>query len=176
MGKKTYTFVLNFGYAESGRLSFLPWTSQVTFSNAKEALIDLATFLKEEFLLKHRSEPHKCCTASKEKDPQADFCAKCGRSLAEEEFDPEGYMEWVTEIANCDVDSFHGDYIDWDESKRWQSNGLEGALTKGANTRFVYVAEKVLAAAIGHSPDDRVTIDSIFKDRTKSGGSSFSFW
>ena len=174
--KKTYTFVLNFGYAESGGLAFLPWTSQVTFATAKEARVDLAAFLKEEYLLKHASELRKCCQASKEKDSQAVYCAKCGQSLTEEEFDPEGYMEWVAEIAGCDNDTFHGDYIDWDESKRWQSNGLEGALTKGANTRFVYVAEKVLAAAIGHSPDDRVTIDSIFKDRTKSGGSSFSFW
>lgn len=174
--KKKYTFVLNFGYAESGRLSFLPWTSQVGFANAKEALIDLAEFLKEHYWQKYGPKPRKCCKATKEKDPQAEFCSKCGTSLAEEEFDPEGYMQWVSEIADCDTDTFHGKFIEWDESKRWQSDGLEGALTKGANTRFVYVAEKVLAAAIGHSPDDRVTIDSIFKDRTKSGGTSFSFW
>ncbi len=172
---KTYTFLLNFGYAESGGLSYLPFTSRKRFATAKGALIDLAEFLKEHYVQRYTPKLRKCCQANRAKDPTAEFCAKCGTSVADAEFDPEGYMEFVEGIANCDVDGFHGGYIDYDDGYRWQSEGIDKALKNGS-IRLVYVAEKVLAAAIGHSPDDRVNIDSIFKDRTKSKSNSFSFW
>lgn len=170
--KKSYTFVLNFGYVESSRLSFLPWSSRDKYANARDALVDLATFLKEKYLEKHATKQKKCCGLSKEKDPKSEFCSKCGRPLAEELFDPEGYMEFVSGIGDCDVDTFHGDYIDWDESGRWQTDGLEGA----KNQRFIYQAEQVLAAAIGHSPNEGRTFDEICKERTKNKIESFSFW
>jgi hypothetical protein len=175
--KRPYTFLLNFGYAESGGLSFLPWTSRVTFSTAREALVDLATYLRDVYVSKSVREPRACCVGSREKDPGAQFCHKCGRVLAEVEFDPEAFMQWVSEIGVCDTDTFHGDYIEWDDEARWEAGVLEGALVKGGGgARIVYTAEKVLAAAIGHSPDERVTIESIFEARTKSGSSHFSFW
>jgi hypothetical protein len=171
--KKAYTFVLNFGYVESSRLSYLPWTSQQKYANARDALVDLATFLKEKFLEKHAVKVKKCCTDSKAKDPSAEFCRKCGRSLVvDEDFDTEGYMEFVSGINDCDIDTFHGDYIDWNESDRWQTSGLEGA----SNQRFVYQAEHMLAAAIGHNQHKDRTFDALCKERTKQKTDSFSYW
>jgi len=171
--KNTYTFLLNCGYAEDAHLAFLPFSSREKYATAKEALTDLAVFLKDEYV--KRNTPKRCCEASRTKEPTAAFCGKCGGPLADAGFDPEGYMHFVSEIAGCNVDSFHGGYIDYDETLRWQSEGIEKALDNGS-IRVVYIAEKVLAAAIGHSPDERVSIESIFKGRTKSSGSSFSFW
>jgi hypothetical protein len=171
--KKNYTFLLNCGYAEDAYLSYLPFTSRYKFATAREALIDLALFIKEQYVQRYAHEPKKCCKANRAKDPSAEFCAKCGHKIANEEFDPQGYMQFILDMACCcTVDSFHGNFIDYDEDARWQSEGIN---TKDA-IRCVYVAEKVLAAAIGHSPDDRVNIESIFKDRTKSKDNSFSFW
>lgn len=171
--KKPYTFVLNFGYAESGGMSFTPFTSKVSFATAKEALIDLATFFKEQYLLHHAVKLKKCCEANKAKDPAVEFCAKCGRSVVDEEFDAEGYMEYVQSVDGTNCDSFHGDIMDYDQSFRWQCEGLES----GKNLRFVYQAESVLATCIGHSPyPDKVTLQRIFKDRTQRKSTSFSFW
>jgi hypothetical protein len=170
--KKEYTLVLNFGYVESSRLSFLPWTSKEKFANARDALVDLATYLKEKFLERHEVKPKKCCLDSKAKDAEAKFCKKCGRSLeVDEDFDVEGYMEFVVGIGDCDIDTFHGEYIDYNDGDRWQAEGMEGG-----NQRFVYQAEKVLAAAIGHTPDERRTFETICKERTKNKTENFAFW
>lgn len=172
--KKRYTFVLNCGYAESQKLASVPFTSRGTYANAKEALLDLAHFFKEHF--RSNEPPKKCCAASKEKAANDPYCSKCGTYLAEEAFDPEAFMAFIQGISDSDLDSFHGDFIEYDESLRWQSEGMDVIEKKGMQTRFVYQAEKVMAAAIGHSPDDRVNIDTIFKRRTESKEKSFSFW
>jgi hypothetical protein len=169
---KQYTFVLNFGYVESASLSYLPFSSTNKYRDAKEALIDLALFLKEQFLLKHGFEYKKCCLITKEKDSEAAFCSACGKSLAEEEFNDEHFTEWLTDMSCTNLDLFHGEFIDYDESLRWQSNGLEGA----PNQRFVYQAEWVLAAAIGYPQRDDQTFEDICKDRTKAKRESFSYY
>jgi hypothetical protein len=171
--KKEYTLVLNFGYVESSKLSYIPWTSKQKYGNARDAVVDLAMYLKEKFLEKHEVKLKKCCLDSKAKDAEAKFCKKCGKSLeVDEEFDVEGYMDFVHCIGDCDIDTFHGDYIDFNDSDRWQAEGLEGA----KNPRFVYQAEKVLAAAIGHSPDERRSFEEICKQRTANKTDSFAFW
>lgn len=170
---KTYTFLLNFGYVESTRLAYVPFTSTVELANAKLALVDLANFLKEHFLEKHGPKLKKCCLANKEKDPHAQFCSKCSRSLVNEDFDVEGYMDFIKEIGECDIDTYHGNYVEYSDDLRWDPTG---GLGPEKDTRLVYNAEKVLAAAIGHSPDNRVNIEKIFEQRTKSGSDSFSFW
>jgi hypothetical protein len=169
---KQYTFVLNFGYVESSSLSYFPFSSTGKYRNAKEALLDLAKFLKEQYLLQHTAKPKKCCTASKEKDSAAEFCSKCGKSLAQEEFDDEHFIEWLNNMSLSNIDSFHGEFIDYDDDHRWQSGGLEGA----PNQRFVYHADWVIAAAIGypHHPDQ--TFEDICKDRTKSKRESFMYY
>lgn len=169
--KKSYTFLLNFGYAESGMLAFVPCTSKQTYANAKVALIDLAIFFKEKFLENTQVTLNKCCLECKAKDAEAKFCSKCRTSLKENDFNDEEYMEFVQNVG-CSSNDSVGDYMEWSDEHRWEI----GMLGPDKNTRVVYVAEKVLAAAIGFSPDDRVTIDSIFADRTKSGSDSFSFW
>lgn len=169
---KQYTFVLNFGYVESASMVYMPFTSLNKYKDAKDALLDLANFLKEQYLLKYQSKPKKCCLASKDKDPTAEYCSKCGHSLEEEEFDAEHFQEWLKEFDCSNVDSFASNYIDYDESFRWQSNGLEGA----PNQRFVYNAEWVLAAALGHPHRDTQTWEKICQDRTKAKRESFSYY
>ena len=173
MAKKAYTFVLNFGYAESARMSFMPWTSSEKYATARDALVDLGTYLKEKYEERHEVKPCSCCTASLSKDEEAIYCGKCGRSLkVDDEFDVEGFMEFVSEMNGCDVDTFHGEYIDYSEDARWQPGFLEGT----SNQRFVYQAEKVLAAAIGHTPDEQSTLEVICATRTKSKDEIFTFW
>jgi hypothetical protein len=169
---KSYTFVLNFGYVESSGLSYMPFTSSGKYKGAKEALVDLAKFLKEQYLVQHESKPKKCCLASKAKDASAVYCAKCGHTLAEEEFNDEHFVEWLRELDGLDIDRYHGDYIDYDTSHRWQSEGLEGAV----NQRFVYQAEWVLTAALGYPHREDQTFEDICKERTKEKRESFSYY
>jgi hypothetical protein len=75
-------------------------------------------------------------------------------------------------MSGSNIDSFHGEFIDYDEDLRWQSDGLEGAL----NQRFVYQAEWVLAAAIGYPHRAEVTFEDICKARTKSKSESFTYY
>jgi hypothetical protein len=169
---KQYTFVLNFGYVESSSLSYLPFSSTDKYRDAKEALIDLAEFLKEQYLLQHETKPKKCCIASKEKDATAEFCPKCGHSLTKEEFNDEHFTQWLSDMECANIDSFHGEFIDYDESHPWQYNGLEGAL----NQRFVYQAEWVIAAALGYPHRKEQTFEKICQDRTKTKRESFSYY
>lgn len=169
---KQYTFVLNFGYVESASMVYMPFSSTGKYKDAKDALVDLAKFLKEQYLSKYETKPKKCCIVSKEKDSTSEFCSKCGRSLQEEEFDEKHFQEWLTRMDCSNVDSFHGEFIDYDEDYRWQSNGLEGA----PNQRFVYNAEWVLAAALGYPHRSEQTWEKICQDRTKAKKESFSYW
>lgn len=169
---KHYTFVLNFGYVESSGLCYMPWTSKQTYANAKDALLDLALFLKEQFI----GEPtqlKKCCATSKQKDSEAEFCTKCGESLADPNWDGEQFIDWLRGLDGVDVDTFHGDFIEWDDTHRWQTDGLEGS----PNQRFVYQAEWVLAAAVGYSHGGNpVKFEEICKQRTKNKVESFSYY
>lgn len=170
MTAKRYTFVLNFGYVESQRLAYMPWSSKAKFKDAKEALLDLANWLKERFLTENAAEPKKCCLKTKEKDPEAVYCSKCRRELADPEFDGEEFSDWLRQL-DADIDTFHG-LISWDPSLRWQTDGLEGT----PNQRFVYQAEWVLAAAVGHPKREEITFEAICKARTKSRQDSFTYY
>jgi hypothetical protein len=167
---KNYTLVLNFGYVESSRLAYMPWSSKQKFKDAKEALLDLANFLKEKYLEGNTEEPKQCCLKTKEKDSEAVYCTKCRRELGDPEFDGELFSEWLRDL-DTDVDTFHG-YIDYDQDSRWQAGDLEGA----PNQRFVYNAEWVLAAAVGHPYREEITFEAICKARTKSRKDSFSYY
>ena len=168
---KTYSFLLNFGFAEDGRLGFVPFVSKQKFASAKDAFIDLANFFKDAFLLKEDKPLSKsCCRHSKAINPDSSYCGKCRALLNESEFDGEAYTDFVHMIGGSDTNSYCGDIVDWDDQARWQSK-LPKDLSK---VQIVHVAEKALAAALGYSSDDRVTIDSIFKNQSKTN--SFSFW
>lgn len=167
---KQYTLVLNFGYVESQRLAYMPWSCKQKFKDAKEALLDLANWLKERYLEENATEPKKCCLKTKEKDAEAVYCSKCRRELAEPEFDGEEFSDWLRQL-DTDIDTFHG-LISWDPDARWQSEGLEDA----PNQRFVYQAEWVLAAALGHPIREDITWEKICKTRTKSRQDSFTYY
>jgi hypothetical protein len=169
MAGKRYTLVLNFGYVEQQRLSYMPWTSNQKFKDAKEALLDLALFLKERYLAENTPQLRKCCIASKENGASS-FCAKCGLRLATEEPDGEEFAEWLVQL-DTNVDGFHG-LIEWDPDNRWQSDKLEGA----PNQRFVYEAELVLTVAAGFAGRQDKTFEAICRNRTESQKSSFSYY
>jgi hypothetical protein len=166
---KRYTLVLNFGYVEHQRLSYMPWSSKQKFKDAKEALLDLANFLKERYLEENKTEPKKCCLKTREKDAEAVYCTKCRRELDDPEFDGEEFSEWLCGL-DTDIDTFHG-YISWDPDARWQSEGLEGM----PNQRFVYNAEWVLAAAVGHPRNEAITWEDICHSRTEGRKDSFEY-
>lgn len=168
---KFYTFVLNFGYVESASLSFMPWSSNKKFKDAKEALVDLANFFKEQYCTSSECEPKKCCKATSEKDASAEFCSKCGNRLSPMAFSGDNFIDWLRNMSVCDQDGI-ADFIDWDTKHRWQTGELEGAL----NQRFVYQAEWVLAAAVGHPHHKEITFEDICKTRTKSRKESFSYF
>ena len=67
---KQYTFVLNFGYVESSRLSYFPFSSLNKYKDAKEALVDLAKFLQEQYNLGHATEPKKYDHQGPAKEPK----------------------------------------------------------------------------------------------------------
>jgi hypothetical protein len=167
---KQYTLVLNFGYVESQRLAYMPWSSKQKFKDAKEALLDLANWFKERYLKENEEEPKKCCIKTKENDPEAVYCTKCRREVGEPEFDGEIFSDWLRQL-DSDTDTFHG-LIAWDPGARWQSDGLEGA----PNQRFVYQAEWVLAAAVGHPQREEITFEAICKARTKSRKDCFTYY
>lgn len=169
---KKYTFVLNFGYVESSGLCFMPWTSLGSYKDAKSALLDLALFLKEQYMSQFDQQPKQCCTNTKQKDAEAEFCSKCRRQLTDEVLDGEQFTDWLRSMDGVDVDNFHGEFIEWDDTHRWQSNGLEGM----PNQRFVYQAEWVLAAAVGYSHGGNNTFEKICENRTKSKEESFSYY
>lgn len=167
---KRYTLVLNFGYVESQRLAYMPWSSKQKFKDAKEALLDLANWLKERYLEENKTEPKACCLKTKEKDPEAEYCSKCRRELADPEFDGEEFEDWVQQL-DSDIDTLHG-LISWDPEARWQCDGLEGT----PNQRFVYQAHWVLSAALGQPHHDDITWETICKNRTKSRQDSFTYF
>lgn len=171
MTAKRYTFVLNFGYAESGHMGYMPWTSRRTYKDAKDALVDLATFLKEQFVSDENEPPtKKCCVANHEKEPEAQYCSKCGRDIGATEFDGEEFVDWCRQL-DTDIDTFAG-MVECDREARWQAGLLEGS----PNQRFVYNAELVLAAAVGHVHHDKHDWEAICKARTKSKKDAFTYW
>jgi len=171
MGKR-YTFVLNFGYVESQSLSYMPWVSEEQFKDAKEALVDLATFLKEQFMIDRKPKLKKCCTASKEKDPSSEFCSKCGAQIKDMGFDGEDFSDWLYQMGFTNTDGFHAEFIEWNQNDRWQAGQMEGS----PNHRYVYNAEHVLAAAVGHPKDLKRTFGLLCKERTKSKLDSFTYY
>lgn len=170
MSGKRYTLVLNFGYVESQRLAYMPWTSESIFKDAKDALLDLANYLKEQYTEENKTELKKCCMATKAKDPEAEFCSKCGHSISEPDFDGEDFSDWLIQL-DTDIDTFHG-FIKWNPEARWQAGELEGS----PNLRFVYQAEWVLAAAVGFPKDGHTTFETICKNRTKNKEQSFTYY
>jgi hypothetical protein len=167
---KSYTFVLNFGYVESSGLSYTPWTSAKKYKDAKDALVDLAEFFKEQYLERHQVKHKKCCQASKEKDTEAEYCSKCGRTLEDDGFDPEHFEEWISGMDGHRIDGF-SEIIEFGDH-RWDYGRLEGM----PNQRFVYNAEWVLSAALGHPHRADRTFEEICKERTKKKQDSFSYY
>lgn len=167
---KPYTLVLNFGYAESQRMSFMPWTSKQKFANARDAVIDLAAFLKEMYLSNRDVELGDCCRAVRINQPNVKFCPKCGCNVQDPEFDIDLFSDWLCQL-DSDIDGFNSalDWEQWEEG-RWQAGSLEGA----KNLRFIYNAEKVLAAVV--DDEDYKKFAEICKNRTKSKRDSFTYY
>lgn len=167
MANKQYTLILNFGYAESGRLGFMPWTSKKKFKDAKEAILDLARYLKDRYLENTSRPLKKCCQKSTENEG-AEYCLKCGHPLIESVFVGERFSDWLIGL-DTDANTFH-EYIAWDSDPEWEAG------TFGPNQRFVYQAEAVLAAAVGSPKDPDITFEEICRRRTKSKSDDFTYY
>lgn len=171
MGKKRYTLVLNFGYVESAHTGYVPFTSKGTYKDAKEALVDLANYLKEKYLIEHGNKPKKkCCLATLDKDAAAKFCTKCGYQVIDYEFDLEDFGDWTRKL-DTDLDTFGG-LVEWDDQDRWEAGLLEGA----PNQRFVYQANWVIPAVFGYKHQDGHSFEDICKRRTKSKEDCFKYY
>ena len=171
---KTYTLVLNCGYAEESAISFVPFTSVNKYANAREAVLDFAEFMKEQF--NQTAELKKCCRNSKKADQGANFCRICGARISnyrEDEFDEEAYMNFIHRVcqASC-LDDFAGKFGGYADDERWRLADIADA----KNIRVIYVAEKVLAAAIGYPSRDDRTFEVICEERTARKTEHFSFW
>lgn len=166
---KRYTFVLNFGYVEEAAVGYLPFTSRDSFANAKKALVNLAEYLRDEFMKTITVEPKACCVNTREKDNEALYCSKCRMSLTNLDFDSEEFMQWLRDLNGCTNDSWP---IDWDAEAPWEVGHLEDA----PNPRFVYQAEWVLSAAVGHPYHDEIEFKDICAKRTKEKKESFSYY
>ncbi len=167
---KSYTFVLSFGYVEHCSLYYMPWKSSKKFASAKEALVDLSLYLKKKFEESHNRHISSCCHQSIKADSSADFCSKCGTRL-QHDFDDEEFRDWLFQMSTCDIDTFHGDFIDWEEDPEWESGDLEDA----PNQRFVYQAEWVISTAAGYPYGDK-TFEDLCQERTKEKKKSFSYY
>jgi hypothetical protein len=169
---KAYSFLLNFGYAEDGGLGFVPFVSKQKFASVKAALVDLANFFRDALAEKEgETENRVCCGSTLAIEPSAKYCIKCARSLSAKMFDVDEYIDFVRMIGESDCNSYYSNIVAYDDQARWQSE-----LPKDlSDVKIIYVAEKTLAAALGdeYSPNDQVTLDSIFKKRK---GNSYSFW
>jgi len=170
--KKQYILVLSFGYAEDQALGVIPFTSKRRFASFKEAVVDLAAFFRSHYE-GEPAETKKCCTATLQKDADAHYCSRCRTSLRKEEFNPDQFEDWLSRISGTTVDSYSADFVPYSSDPDWDVCDFEKACAPKANTRFVYQAEKVLCAAIGHSVHPDITLDTIFKARS---GKSVSFW
>lgn len=160
-----YNIILNFGYVESTQLGYVPFASSGDFSSPKEAFMDLVSFFKKAYDKQsdQGQSLKKCCLSNKEKGNE--FCAKCGNELTDTEFEVEEFMDWMIRIALCDIDTYHGEYVDYDSHAAWEALGLD---VENHLNITVLNAEKCFAAALGQSPDDRVDINSIFSDEKDS--------
>jgi len=144
---KSYTLILNFGYAESQTTGYYPFVSTgKKFASAIEAIEDLAEFLKEKFIQANDAQPSikQCCTDSAAANPNAKYCSECGRFLNEEEFtiDDDEFEEFLFELNGSTTDDL-GRIILSDIEDRWELGLFE------KNEVFIYNAEKVISSIIG---------------------------
>lgn len=172
-----YNIILNMGYTSSTRIAYVPFYCFNEFRSAQEAVTDLAKFFKEQYDKRHVERRNKCCVSYKEKGDA--FCAKCGTQLVADKFRVDRFQEYLNDIAGLDLDSY-GDFLD-DETQssdhRWEPSGNHSIPLGESYPHFkhvmVYHAENVIPAAIGHSPDSRVTAKKIFKNPNDS---TYCFW
>lgn len=163
-----YNIILHFGYAEDGSLGFVPFSCDQEFDSPKDAFINLAEFFREAFEKGSAPTLKKCCLLNKEQGYK--FCPKCGSPLSKKDFDAERYVDFVKGIGESNTDSYNGDYVEYTGRNRWEpSYDIE---VPNHHNIIVWVAEKVLAAAIGHSPHPDRNIDNVFAKE----GDRFSFW
>lgn len=165
-----YNIILNFGYAESQGLGYVPFESSKQFASPKEAFIDLANFLKKacegEKILK------KCC--EKNKKENINYCPKCGSNLNTEELDYDTFVAFLGQIESANFDSYSGLIGGYDEDHCWQPE----CINLNGNNIIISEAEKCLAAAIGLNYRDNITIDNIF-GKTETEGEpviNFGYW
>ena len=167
---KTYTLLLNTGYAEGAAVYFTPFQSVHKHKDAKAALLHLANWLRQSYEAHNSTEGFSCCVVASD-NPNNQFCPKCGRSLADREFDPDAFREWICKVCACTMDDIGANDLRWDDPE-WEIGGSPDL----SSARLVFEAEEVISAAIGHSSRKEKTFESICEERTRTKTKHFSFW
>lgn len=154
---KRYCFLLNFGYAEDSYLGLVPFSSEKEFDSVKDAFIDLSKFFLHSYMEKYKEE--ECCTSSRSTKGANLYCAKCGNFISENEFDEEGFLNFLIGIGTSTIDSYAVNFSLNDDCSDWNSIYEFDSFN---NTHFVYEAERCIAMAVGHNIYDDRSIDDLF--------------
>lgn len=146
MSKLFNTMLLNFGYAEDGSIAYVPMAyTGKGFADRVDAIISLAEYFKRKFI----GEPRKirsCCEGFKKL--KKNFCADCGHSLTDDEFDTDSFRQFLREFPQLTNDSYG---FSWDESQEgtiWTPEVDMSVLLKQKNVLILISAEKVLITAL----------------------------
>jgi hypothetical protein len=166
---KRYTFLLNFGYAESAMLSYMPWNSRGLYKDARSALVDLAEYLKAQYNGDNGSQASlQCCVTSRKHNNNAKFCSECGRDLRGDEFDPESFATWLYSLGCISVNDM-SDFVECGADAPWEP-GLD---SPNFNPLSVYNAEYVICAALGYPRHKDKTFEYVCRGRGAAGAFTY---
>lgn len=154
--------MMSCGYVENNTTSWIIFTTfshRERYETAAEAVIELAKDLyakyEDEALLHKSTTLEKCCSDGTALGlPDRNYCHVCGRRLADETFDAEGFMEYVTGLHSTTSDSFGEseatatrDFAFWP----WRAEEIVGA----GKDEVVLIGENA----------ERVILDALFEER-----------
>ncbi len=105
------------GYVESNMTSWLLYGCRFQgnpgYDSMEEAIKDLALDLYAKFYDEHLSAYEnrylnfeRCCRDVLIEDPKANFCKGCGKAIANKQFDPAEFRDFVVGLHNTTCDSY----------------------------------------------------------------------
>ncbi len=138
------------GYVESCKTSLLVFQAfNNGYKSMKEAITELALDMYNKFhheclsIYENRYSfgLKDCCRLALIEKHDANFCSNCGSQLKDKEFDPDYFMQFISELHNTDCDSYGESEYANGEAFSWypfQTGAFIGAPKKS----IIYIAEK----------------------------------
>lgn len=140
------TFWLNFGFAEDGSIAYVPMAyTGKGFKKREDAILSLAEYLKKRFIGDPKTL-NKCCECFKKQNKK--FCADCGTSLIDEDFDIEAFKDYLKEFPALTCDTFGYSWEENQEGEYWTPEVDMSELLKAKNVLVLISAEKILETAL----------------------------